>query len=263
MFIDGNHFYQGVSEDFIALESQGDLFMFHDIASEQFVEHTKKLFDEVAAKPAFECRKFIDNYPTGRVGFGIGVCVRRVFLSGPGSVLAAGTGVAGGNSVSAPSTSGSLCAAQWCSDTCMVLRGVMWLCEPCVCMCVRLVVGVVEVGRGRGRRRRSGARMGRAVYWYMYVDVHSVCVCDGWCDVVWCGTRRCAIDASSCGRRGQHDGGSGGHSHPHGADDPGGGDGRGGGQGEARLADQLGSARPCEAGGTVPIHPLAGEEARV
>jgi len=143
VFIDGNHFYQGVSEDFIALESQGDLFMFHDIASEQFVEHTKKLFDEVAAKPVFECRKFIDNYPTGRVGFGIGVCVRRVFLSGPGSVLAAGTGVAGGNSVSAPSTSGSLCAAQWCSDTCMVPCGVMWLCEPCVCMCVRWVVGVV------------------------------------------------------------------------------------------------------------------------
>ena len=98
MFIDGNHFYQGVSEDFIALESQGDLFMFHDIASEQFVEHTKKLFDEVAAKPAFECRSFIDNYPTGRVGFGIGVCVRRVFMSGlvqgavpAGSSLPAGT----------------------------------------------------------------------------------------------------------------------------------------------------------------------------
>ena len=100
VFIDGNHFYQGVSEDFIALESQGDLFMFHDIASEQFVEHTKKLFDEVAAKPAFECRKFVDNYPTGRVGFGIGVCVRRVFLSGPGSVLSVA-----GPWVSTPSSS--------------------------------------------------------------------------------------------------------------------------------------------------------------
>lgn len=105
VFIDGNHFYQGVSEDFVALESQGDLFMFHDIASTQFVEHTKKLFDEVAAKPAFECRSFVDNYPTGRVGFGIGVCVRRVFMSGlvAGGVtptLPAAVGGAGG--VAAP-----------------------------------------------------------------------------------------------------------------------------------------------------------------
>ena len=130
VFIDGNHFYQGVSEDFIALESQGDLFMFHDIASEQFVEHTKKLFDEVAAKPAFECRSFIDNYPTGRVGFGIGVCVRRVFMSGlvQGGVTATLPVAAGTGGVTAtPGSTASTAASS---------TGVYVYVCACMCVCV-------------------------------------------------------------------------------------------------------------------------------
>jgi hypothetical protein len=134
VFIDGNHFYQGVSEDFIALESQGDLFMFHDIASEQFVEHTKKLFDEVAAKPAFECRSFIDNYPTGRVGFGIGVCVRRVFMSGlvQGGVTATLPVVA----TAAAGTGGVTATPGSTASTAAPSTGVYVYVCACMCVCV-------------------------------------------------------------------------------------------------------------------------------
>ena len=79
MFIDGSHQYPAVSSAFQALQSQGDLFVFHEIASEQFAEHTKKLFNELAAGPDFVCRPFVDRYPTSRVAFGLGVCVRRGF----------------------------------------------------------------------------------------------------------------------------------------------------------------------------------------
>ena len=134
MFIDGSHRYKGVSTDYFALESQGDLFMFHDINSDQFVEDTMKFFNELAALPQFECRKFIDNYPTGRVGFGIGVCVRRVFMSGlvQGGVTATlpvvATAAAGTGGVTAtPGSTASTAASS---------TGVYVYVCACMCVCV-------------------------------------------------------------------------------------------------------------------------------
>ena len=82
VFIDGNHMYDGVSTDFAATESIGDVFVFHDVNSGQFIEHVMKFFNEVRAKPEFECVSFIETYPTSPrdCGFGIGVCSRRSIL---------------------------------------------------------------------------------------------------------------------------------------------------------------------------------------
>ena len=118
VFIDGNHRYQGVSTDFIALEPQADLLMFHDINSEQFTQDTMKFFNELALLPKFDCRKFINNYPTGRVGFGIGVCVRRVFMGGAAAggvtpTLGGGAVAGAGESTSgAGSSTGE--GVRWC-----------------------------------------------------------------------------------------------------------------------------------------------------
>ncbi len=139
MFIDGSHRYKGVSTDYFALESQGDLFMFHDINSDQFVEDTMKFFNELAALPQFECRKFIDNYPTGRVGFGIGVCVRRVFMSGlvQGGVTATLPVAAGTGGVTAtPGSTASTAAPSTGVYVCMCVYVL-------VCMCMRCAACVV------------------------------------------------------------------------------------------------------------------------
>jgi hypothetical protein len=93
IFIDGNHFYTGVVEDFSSLERQGDIFVIDDIASDQFKDHTLKFYNELAAMPKFECRQFVDRYPTIRVLFGIGVCVRRLFVTSIAEAPAPGADV--------------------------------------------------------------------------------------------------------------------------------------------------------------------------
>jgi hypothetical protein len=93
IFIDGNHFYNGVLEDYTALERQGDIFVIDDIASDQFKDHTLRFFNELAANPKLLCRQFVDKYPTIRVLFGIGVCVRRAFVVDSGRVVPVETGV--------------------------------------------------------------------------------------------------------------------------------------------------------------------------
>ena len=85
---DGSHVYDGVAAEFAALESQGDVFLFHDISNERLVDHVQRFYDELSLTPKMVCQKFTDRYPSGTgLGFGIGLCIRRA-LATPEMIVA-------------------------------------------------------------------------------------------------------------------------------------------------------------------------------
>ncbi len=79
-FIDNNHYIEGVSADTAALKSLSDAILIHHISSEQFADGTRVVYAQLEADPDFACTPFVEQYPTSRVQFGIGVCIRRSFL---------------------------------------------------------------------------------------------------------------------------------------------------------------------------------------
>lgn len=72
LFIDGDHSYEGVREDFLMysqLVREGGLIAFHDVAESGGSREVHRLWSEL--KPNYQCEEFI--HATGRGAMGIGV----------------------------------------------------------------------------------------------------------------------------------------------------------------------------------------------
>lgn len=83
IFIDGDHGYHGVRNDFMAAQNSTDMFVFHDISSVACPSVTK-FWEEfkLRARGAFTFHEFTDQYSevfsrTGGTFMGIGVAIRR------------------------------------------------------------------------------------------------------------------------------------------------------------------------------------------
>jgi hypothetical protein len=83
IFIDGDHSYQGVKQDYLATKDNGRIFVFHDIISDACPGVVKfwndlKLYEE----DNYTFYEFIDQYNevferTGQKYLGIGVAVKK------------------------------------------------------------------------------------------------------------------------------------------------------------------------------------------
>jgi len=78
IFIDGDHSYQGVKDDFLACKDSGKIFVFHDIISDA-CQGVVRFWNEMKQEPGYTFHEFTDQYPEVKGNFlGIGVAVKVI-----------------------------------------------------------------------------------------------------------------------------------------------------------------------------------------
>jgi cephalosporin hydroxylase len=77
IFIDGDHSYNGVKNDFETSKDSGNMFVFHDISS-CACPGVVNFWKEMKSNPEFDCYEFTEQYPDVPENYlGIGVAIRR------------------------------------------------------------------------------------------------------------------------------------------------------------------------------------------
>lgn len=84
IFIDGDHSYEGVKNDFNMTKNHGNIFVFHDMVSDA-CPGVVQFWNELLKDDSFTFYEFTDQYEdvtarTGRKYLGIGVAVRKNFI---------------------------------------------------------------------------------------------------------------------------------------------------------------------------------------
>ena len=78
LLIDGDHTYEGVTKDYIALKDKARVLVFHDIVN-QACPGVCRIWREIKTSGAYQCEEFTDQYPSvAGTYLGIGVCETNV-----------------------------------------------------------------------------------------------------------------------------------------------------------------------------------------